>query len=90
MLANFLTILSQKLQPVYFPAKGMHVAGQWAGFQRSATAVERIADVLEEPDDSEEVPSYSVSKPLMSFIRFQDINFSMMKGLAVFYIFTNP
>ncbi|MBT2709497.1 ABC transporter ATP-binding protein [Pseudomonas sp. ISL-84] len=65
-----------------YPLTGL--AGQWAGFQRSVTAVERIMDVLEEPADSEELPSYSVSKPLMSFIKFQDITFSYDESHKVF------
>ncbi|RBP88260.1 ATP-binding cassette subfamily B protein/subfamily B ATP-binding cassette protein MsbA [Cytobacillus firmus] len=65
-----------------YPLTGL--AGQWAGFQRSVTAVERLLDVLEEPADSEELPSYSVSKPLMRLIEFHDITFSYDESHKVF------
>ncbi|MCS0788025.1 ABC transporter ATP-binding protein/permease [Cytobacillus firmus] len=65
-----------------YPLTGL--AGQWAGFQRSVTAVERILDVLEEPADSEELPSYSASNPLMRLIEFHDITFSYDESHKVF------
>jgi ATP-binding cassette subfamily B protein len=57
-----------------YPLTGL--AGQWAGFQRSVTAVERIVGVLEEPTDSMDLPSYTPTKKELKSIQFQNISFS--------------
>ncbi|WP_456277321.1 ABC transporter ATP-binding protein [Bacillus sp. AK128] len=53
------------------------LAGQWAGYQYSATALERIIDLLEKKTEYSELPSYSPSKlsPISS-IRVNNITFS--------------
>ncbi|KRE51014.1 ABC transporter ATP-binding protein [Paenibacillus sp. Soil724D2] len=52
------------------------LAGQWAGFQRSSSAMERLFKILEQPTESTDLPLAIQSKPLMKSIQFQDITFS--------------
>jgi ABC-type multidrug transport system fused ATPase/permease subunit len=56
-----------------YPLTGL--AGQWAGFQRSVSAVERIADILAESPEAADLPTYTPSKPFAKSIVFQDITF---------------
>jgi ATP-binding cassette, subfamily B, bacterial len=65
-----------------YPLTGL--AGQWARFQRSIAAVERIVDVLEEPIDSMDLPSYTTAKPIKKMIHFQNITFSYDENKKVF------
>jgi ATP-binding cassette, subfamily B, bacterial len=65
-----------------YPLTGL--AGQWARFQRSIAAVERIVDVIEEPIDSVELPSYTSFKPIKKMIQIQNITFSYDKSKKVF------
>ncbi|MFC3884795.1 ABC transporter ATP-binding protein [Bacillus songklensis] len=57
-----------------YPLTGL--AGQWAGFQRSVTAVERILGILGLPTESTELTAYTTPNPLLKFIQFQNIVFS--------------
>lgn len=57
-----------------YPLTGL--ASQWAGFQRSVTAVERILEILELPTESTELTSYTPPKPLLKSIQFENIVFS--------------
>ncbi|CAN7714172.1 ABC transporter ATP-binding protein [Paenibacillus sp. LjRoot153] len=52
------------------------LAGQWAGFQRSSSAMERIFKILEQPTESRALPAFVQSRALEKSIRFQDITFS--------------
>jgi ATP-binding cassette subfamily B protein len=52
------------------------LASQWAGFQRSAAAMERIFKILEQSTESRTLPVAVQGKQLEDSIRFQDITFS--------------
>lgn len=56
-----------------YPLTGL--AGQWAGFQRSLTAVERLVTLLEQPTDTLQLPSYIPSKKLDTSIQFRNVTF---------------
>ena len=55
-VGNLLTFTNLVGHLVY-PLTGL--ASQWAGFQRSLAAMERIIDLLEKPVASQELPSFS-------------------------------
>ena len=55
-VGNLLTFTNLVGYLVY-PLTGL--ASQWAGFQRSLAAIERIIDLLEKPIASDELPSFS-------------------------------
>jgi ATP-binding cassette subfamily B protein len=57
-----------------YPLTGM--ASQWAGFQRSLAAMERIIDLLEKPIASNELPSFSPTIKRVHSIQFEDLTFS--------------
>lgn len=77
-LLTFVTLVNH----LVYPLTGL--AGQWAGFQRSLTAVERIASVLEQPTDSPYLPSYIPSQKLLKSIQFHNITFSYDENKKVF------
>lgn len=52
------------------------LAEQWAGFQRSATAMERIFKILDQPVESIDLPSTIHSKTFAKSINIQDVYFS--------------
>ncbi len=56
-----------------YPLTGL--AGLWAGFQRSAAAVERLSEFFVEPPESAELPGYQSPKPLLKSIHFNNISF---------------
>lgn len=66
-----------------FPLTGM--AGQWAGFQRSAAGLERVLDVLERKADLKELPTFSPAlKPLKTAIEFKNICFHYENSKNIF------
>lgn len=65
-----------------YPLTGL--AGQWAGFQRSITAIERIIDLVEKPVASLELPAYSPAKSNMKSIEFKNITFSYDENKTIF------
>lgn len=69
-LLTFLNLVSH----LVYPLTGL--AGQWAGFQRSVSAVERILKILEKPLESVELPSYLPSAPLLKSIILENVTFS--------------
>lgn len=60
------------------------IAGQWAGFQRSVTAIERLITVLERPAASLDLPSYTPTITETHSIQFKDISFSYDENKKVF------
>lgn len=60
------------------------LAGQWAGFQRSVTSVERILNVTEEDTESHRLPSYSSGQSLRNVISLSNITFSYDESKLVF------
>ena len=65
-----------------YPLTGL--AGQWAGFQRSITAIERIIDLVEKPVASLELPANLPVKSSMKSIEFRDIAFSYDENKMIF------
>ncbi|MGG0185182.1 ABC transporter ATP-binding protein [Bacillus rhizoplanae] len=72
-VGSLLTFINLVNHLVY-PLTGL--AGQWAGFQRSITAIERLLNILELPTESTSVATYSPAKPVVKSIQFQNITFS--------------
>jgi len=77
-LLTFLNLVNH----LVYPLTGL--AGQWAKFQRSVTAVERIVKVIEEPADTEELPFHTSAKPHLKSIKFQNICFNYEDTKKVF------
>lgn len=69
-LLTFVNLVNHLVYPL------TELAGQWAGFQRSASAMERIFKILEQPTESIDLPVSLPSRPLLKSIHFQDITFS--------------
>jgi ABC-type multidrug transport system fused ATPase/permease subunit len=78
-LLIFVTLVNHLVYPL------TELAGQWAGFQRSVSAVERVVKVLEEKTDGEELPSYvKPEEKGLHTITFQNIGFSYDENANVF------
>lgn len=69
-LLTFLSLLGN----LVYPLTGL--ASQWAGFQRSITAVERILKVVDEQVVSRDLPSNDLSANLTKSIELEDVSFS--------------
>jgi ATP-binding cassette, subfamily B, bacterial len=65
-----------------YPMTGL--AGQWAGFQRSVTAIERLVDLLNKPTSTEELPSFVPTITNVKSIQFQDISFRYEENNQIF------
>jgi ATP-binding cassette subfamily B protein len=52
------------------------LAGQWAGFQRSASAMERILKVLEHRTEARDLPEELPAETLLTSIRLDNLTFS--------------
>jgi ATP-binding cassette, subfamily B, bacterial len=65
-----------------YPLTGL--AGQWAGYQRSISALERITHILDQPSDAKNLPFYSRPRPVNNFIRFENITFGYEEQKRVF------
>ena len=57
-----------------YPLTGL--ASQWAAFQRSLAAMERIIELLEKPIDSEQLPTYSPTIKEVHSLQFDNLTFS--------------
>jgi ATP-binding cassette, subfamily B, bacterial len=80
-VGSLLTFINLAGHLVY-PMTGL--AGQWAGFQRSITAIERLVDLLNKPTASDELPSFTPIHPTVKSIQFQDISFSYDENKKIF------
>ncbi|MEH6949654.1 ABC transporter ATP-binding protein, partial [Bacillus sp. JJ634] len=60
------------------------IAGLWASFQRSATAVERLFSVLGITPESSKLSLYNPSLQNISSIRLQDVTFSYDENQTIF------
>ena len=65
-----------------YPLTGL--ASQWAAFQRSLAAMERIIDLLEKPTVANELPSFSPSIKQIHSIEFEQVTFSYDEKTMVF------
>jgi ATP-binding cassette, subfamily B, bacterial len=77
-LLTFLNLVGH----LVYPLTGL--AGQWAGFQHSVTAVERIMNVLEEPPEEAELPDFTSPKSFSKSIEFNNISFRYDERIKVF------
>lgn len=77
-LLTFLNLVGH----LVYPLTGL--AGQWAGFQRSVTAVERIMNIIEKPVEETTLPDFTSSMLLSRSIQFKNITFSYEKSINVF------
>lgn len=77
-LLTFLNLVGH----LVYPLTGL--ASQWAGFQRSVTAVERIMNVIEVPVEGMDLPDFTSPKSLSRSIEFKDITFSYDERIKVF------
>lgn len=81
-LLIFVTLVNHLVYPL------TELAGQWAGFQRSVSAVERVVKVLEEKTDCEELPFYlKPNEHSLQAIQFNNIHFSYDENVKVFQNF---
>ncbi|WP_165998165.1 ABC transporter ATP-binding protein [Bacillus sp. Cs-700] len=74
MTVGALIMFINLVNHLVYPLTGL--AGQWAGFQRSISALERVFNVLDQPVDTDQLsgPS-SHRKDLVSSIQFKNITF---------------
>lgn len=56
-----------------YPLTGL--AAQWAGFQRAATALERISKIIDSPTESSNLSTYTKSMPVKKSIEFHHVTF---------------
>lgn len=69
-LLSFITLVGRMVNPL------TGLAGQWASYQRSLSAIERIINLLDKPVESKELPSFAPTPLLHRRIQFDDISFS--------------
>lgn len=65
-----------------YPLTGL--ASQWAGFQRSVVASERILKVLEQPADSADLPSFVHTQTHLRPIEFRNVTFRYDENKRLF------
>ncbi|WP_010678063.1 ABC transporter ATP-binding protein [Bacillus timonensis] len=74
----FLTLMGHLI----YPLSG--IAGLWAGFQHSITAIERISNVLDYEPESHHLPTQIIPNKTGPTIQFKDLSFSYEEGKQVF------
>ncbi|WP_309088694.1 ABC transporter ATP-binding protein [Domibacillus sp.] len=77
-LVTFINLVNHLISPL------TGLAGQWAGYQHSISALERIVHVFKQPAEAEELPSYFSSGQTSREIRFQNLTFSYDGTHSVF------
>jgi ATP-binding cassette subfamily B protein len=70
------------IRHLIYPLSGL--AGLWASFQHSITAIERISTVLDQRTDSTDLSSYTPPKPIHHSIQFKNVAFGYEKETKVF------
>lgn len=65
-----------------YPLTGL--AGQWAGFQRSITAIDRVIELVEKPVASLDLPTHIPVKRKPKSIEFQRLTFSYDENKQIF------
>ncbi|PEJ58446.1 ABC transporter permease [Bacillus sp. AFS002410] len=64
-----------------YPLTGL--AGQWASFQRAATALERISKIIDSPTESSRLATYTLSSHPINSIEFQNVTFGYNEDIKV-------
>ncbi|MZQ83666.1 ATP-binding cassette domain-containing protein [Paenibacillus sp. 5J-6] len=77
-LLTFINLVNHLVYPL------TELAGQWAGLQKSVSAMERIFKILDIELESVSLPEAIPYKPMLSSIQFQDISFSYEGQKPVF------
>jgi ATP-binding cassette subfamily B protein len=70
------------IRHLIYPLSGL--AGLWAGFQHSITAIERLSNVLNHQTDSTDLSSYSTPKSIQHSIQFKNVTFGYERDTKVF------
>lgn len=65
-----------------YPLTGL--AGKWAGFQRSVTAIERMVNLVEKPVASIDLPTFLPIKENAKPIEFKNVTFSYDESKTIF------
>lgn len=81
-LLTFVSLVNHLVNPL------TGLAGQWAGFQWSVSALERVVDVLESPTESNTLSAYSPQKDESTSIFFRDVSFGYDENNKVFEEFS--
>ncbi len=68
-----------------YPLSGM--AGHWAAFQRSLTAIERLLNVLDQPLETHELPGYKEPIQVSKSIEFNNVCFRYDENKNIFQNF---
>ncbi|MCM3650401.1 ABC transporter ATP-binding protein [Metabacillus litoralis] len=68
-LLTFVTLMQHLINPL------TGLAGLWGSFQSSASAVERISNVLDLQPEALDLPTYTKTSTLSKSIKFQNVNF---------------
>ncbi|MGQ7884870.1 ABC transporter ATP-binding protein [Paenibacillus sp. WC2504] len=69
-LLTFINLVNHLVYPL------TELAGQWAGLQKSVSAMERIFKILDTEIESDSLPEAIAYKPMLSAIHFKDVSFS--------------
>lgn len=69
-LLSFINLINHMV----YPMTGL--AGQWAGYQRSVAALERITNLFDQPGETKKLTSYAPANPLHQGIEWKDVFFS--------------
>lgn len=86
MTVGALIMFINLVNHLVYPLTGL--AGQWAGFQRSVSALERVFNVLDQPPDSEELSAPTAQKrDVLSSIQFKNITFGYDDHKTIFQKF---
>ncbi|MBP3038608.1 ABC transporter ATP-binding protein [Bacillaceae bacterium Marseille-Q3522] len=82
MTIGALITFTNLVNHLVYPLTGL--AGRWAGFQRSVTAVARLIKLLEKQPDYQELPAYKLTKRDFHSIYFDHLDFCYEENLYVF------
>ncbi|WP_394184137.1 ABC transporter ATP-binding protein [Metabacillus halosaccharovorans] len=77
-LLTFVTLMQHLISPL------TGLAGLWGSFQSSASAVERISNVLDIQLDNHELPTYCMSVKVPKTIQFHDVSFAYDQETKIF------
>lgn len=77
-LLTFINLVNQLISPL------TGLAGQWAGYQRSVSALERITKLLNYPTQAKALPHYTSATLVQKDIQVRNLTFSYDESAIVF------
>ncbi|WP_077623674.1 ABC transporter ATP-binding protein [Sediminibacillus massiliensis] len=77
-LLSFINLINHMV----YPMTGL--AGQWAGYQRSIAALERVTNLLDQPTEDKQLSTYARPKQLTNGIDIKNLSFSYDDNHNVF------